>query len=81
MMCDFKQSTESVGLKIHPNKTKILSNQSTNKRKEVEINNFKVEILSACESAKYLGQTFTLQHQETAEIKNRIRAAWAPFCR
>ena len=50
-MCDFKQSTESVGLKIHLDKTKILSNQSTNKRKEVEINNIKVEILSACESA------------------------------
>ena len=43
--CDFKQSTESVGLKIHTDKTKILSKQSTNKRKEVEINNIKVEIL------------------------------------
>ena len=56
LMCDFKQSTESVGLKIHPDKTKILSNQSTNKRKEVEINNMKVEILLVWESAKYLGQ-------------------------
>ena len=50
MMCDFEQSTESVG------KTKNLSNQSTNKRKKVEINNIEVEILSSCESAKYLGQ-------------------------
>ena len=39
-----------------PDNTKILSNQSTNKRKEVEINTIKVEILSACE---YLGQTIT----------------------
>ena len=81
MMCDFKQSVESVGLKIHPDKTKILSNQSINKRKEVEINNIKVEILSACESAKYLGQTSAVQHQETAETKNRIRGAWASFHR
>ena len=44
-------------------------------------NNIKVDILSACESAKYLGQTFTFQQQETAEIKNRIRAAWASFHR
>ena len=57
MMCDFKQSTERVGLKIHPDKTKILSNQSSNRRKEVAINNMSVEILPACESAKYLGQT------------------------
>ena len=54
MMCDIKQSTERVGLKIHPDKTKILSNQSSNRRKEMEINNIKVKILSACESAKYL---------------------------
>ena len=28
-MCDFKKATEKVGLRIHPDKTKILSNQST----------------------------------------------------
>ena len=77
MMCDLKQSTERVELRILPDKTKILSNQSTNRRKEVEVNNIKVEMLSACESAKYLGQTITFQQQETAEIKNRIRAAWS----
>ena len=58
MMCDFKKSTENVGLKIHPDKTKILSNQSTNKRKEVEINIIEVEILPAWESAQYLGQKY-----------------------
>ena len=42
---------------------KILSNQSTNTTKEVEINNIKVEILPAWERAK--------------QIKNRIRAALA----
>ena len=34
MMCDFKKNTENVGLKIHPDKTKILSNQSTDERKK-----------------------------------------------
>ena len=69
-MCDFKQSAEGVGLKIDPDKTKILSNQSTNKRREVETNNIKVEILPAWESAKCLGQKITFQQQETAEIRN-----------
>ena len=27
-MCEFKKATEKVGLRIHPDKTKILSNQS-----------------------------------------------------
>ena len=30
---------------------------------------------------EYLGQTITFQQQETAEIRNRIRAAWASFYR
>ena len=29
MICEFKKATEKVGLRIHPDKTKILSNQST----------------------------------------------------
>ena len=29
MMCEFKKATEKVGLRIHADKTKILSNQST----------------------------------------------------
>ena len=69
MMCDFKQSTERVGLKIHPDKRKNLSNQGSDRRKEVEFN-IKVEILSAYESAKYLGQTITFQQQETADQKS-----------
>ena len=81
MMCDFKQSTESVGLKMHRDKTKLLSNQSSNKRNEVEINNSKVEILSACESANLSWAKNSFQQQETAEFKNRIRAAWASLYR
>ena len=42
-MCDFKKSTESVGLKFHPEKTNILSNQGLNKRKEETIDNIIVE--------------------------------------
>ena len=37
MMCEFKHSTEKVGLKIHPGKTKILSTQSSIRRREMEI--------------------------------------------
>ena len=79
MLCEFKKSTEKVGLRIHPGKTKILSNQSSNTRREIEVDNIKVEILTRGESARYLGQMITFQQQETTEIRNRIRAAWATF--
>ena len=37
ILCDFKHSTEKVGLKIHPGKTKILCSQRSNSRKAIEI--------------------------------------------
>ena len=51
-----KRSTERVGLKIHLEKTKILSNRSSNRRREGTINNIKAEVLPVNECAKYLGQ-------------------------
>ena len=81
MLCDFNRCTEKVGLKTHPEKTNILSNQSSNKRQEVTISNIKVEVLPIHECAKYLGQRISFQQQETTEIRSRIRAAQASFCR
>ena len=82
MMYTFKESTEKVGVRIHPEKTKILSNQcsfGSGTKKEMQIDDKKTEILTRSESVKYLGQLITFQQQETTEIKNRIRTAWATF--
>ena len=82
MMCDFKKATEKVRLKIHPDKTNILSNQSTinsDTEKHIEVGDMSIEILTRNESVKYLGQRITFYQQETKEIKSRIRAAWATF--
>ena len=72
-------ATEAVGLGIHPDKTKILSNQVKVKAKEIDVENIKVEILGKAASARYLGQKITFEDQETEEIKNRLKAAWAAF--
>ena len=81
MLCDFKKSTEKVGLRIHPEKTRILSNQSNPNldTKEMEVDDIKIEILTRNESVKYLGQRISFHQQEPLEIKSRIRAAWATF--
>ena len=81
MLCEFKKSTEKVGLRIHPDKTKILSNQSTinsDTKKHLEVDDMKIEILTRNESVKYPGQKISFHHQET-KIKNRSRPAWATF--
>ena len=77
-----KKVTEKVGLRIHPDKTKILSNQSTinsDTKKHLEVDDMNIEILTRNESVKYLGQKISFYQQETTEIKSRIRAAWATF--
>ena len=38
-----------------------------------------IEILGKTASARYLGQKITFEDQETEEIKNRMKAAWAAF--
>ena len=81
MMCEFKEATEKVGLRIHPDKTKILSNQSNmnSDTKDIRIGEMSIEILAKNESVKYLGQRISFHQQETLEIKSRIRAAWTTF--
>ena len=81
MMYEFKKATEKVGLRIHPDKTKILSNQSTINwnKKDIKVGEMSIEILTKNESVKYLGQRISFHQQKTLEIKSRIRAAWATF--
>ena len=82
MMCEFKEATEKVGLTIHPNKTKILSNESSmnsDTKRYIKIGDMDIEILAKSESVKYLGQRISFYQQETLEIKSRIRAAWTSF--
>ena len=47
--------------------------------KEMQIGDVKIEILTRGESVRYFGQTITFRQQETTEIKNRVRTAWATF--
>ena len=54
MLCEFKRSRETVGLRIHPGKTKILSNQSLNIRKEIEIDDIKVRNINKRSKYKIL---------------------------
>ena len=82
MLCEFKEATEKVGLRIHPDKTKIPSNQSTinsDTKKHLEVDDMNIEILTRNESVKYLGHRISFCQQETTEIKSRIRAEWATF--
>ena len=77
--CDFKHSTEIVGLKKYiQEKRKFLETKARTEGKKAKLT-IKVEIFSKEESTKHLVQTITFQQQDTTEIKNRIRASWTTF--
>ena len=81
LIADFKKSTEAQGLDIHPSKTKILTNQETNKFREIEIDEVHVEVLPPEGKVKYLVKMITFVDQETTEVQHRIRCAWSAFAR
>ena len=75
MLCDFKTSTESVGLGTHPSKTKILSKQVKVKKNEVTIDNIKREVLATSDSARHLGQKFTFDEQNNSRSQKQTKSS------
>ena len=78
MMCDFKKSTESVGLKIQD---ELFQLPRIEQKKRGDDRQHQSRSLPVKERTKYLGQTITFKQQETTEIKSRIRAAWTSFAK
>ena len=74
-----RPAQEPVGLGIHLDKTKILCNKDKVNAKEITVDNIKIEVLAKGDSARCLGQKITFEEQETEQIKNRLKAAWAAF--
>ena len=81
MMTDFKRSTEAQRLAIHPDKTKILTNQKSDRLKETEIDGIHVEILPPEGKVGCLGPMITFMDQDTTETQYRIHCAWYAFAR
>ena len=63
-------------LKVRLEETQIPFNPKSNRRRAAQIDDIRVEILSP--NGK-VGQTITFEQQETTEVKNRVRVAWASF--
>ena len=75
MMCEFKEATEKVGLTIHPNKTKILSNESSmnsDTKRYIKIGDMDIEILAKSESVKYLGQRIIQTKRKYKKIEKQV---------
>ena len=78
MLCEFKNSSEKWDSGSTQERRKFSATKARTQKKKVKSLTL-VEILAIGESVRYLGQQITFQHQETTEIRNRIRAAWTTF--
>ena len=77
MLHEIKESTEKVGLKIHPGKTNVPSNQCSlcsDTKKQMQIDDIKIEILTRSESVRYLGQLITFQQVQTGIDIEKLHA-------
>ena len=67
-------NSKKVGLKIHKEKTKYMTNYETTQQLEVEN-----KVIERVTQYKYLGQTIQTENRMPNEIDQRIRAGWSSF--
>ena len=83
MLADMSVLSSHVGLKLHPGKTKILTNTSQKagrpSTQAVDICDMKIEILPNFKTTKYLGRLINFGDLHEAELNSRIGRAWKSF--
>ena len=81
MMNELLQTLQLHGLCIQPEKCCAMSNKFTEGQGALHVHDIEVPVVLDSHGFKFLGTIFTLDNQYTAEIRNRIAAAWAAFWR
>ena len=83
MLSDIKQAAENVGLHLHPDKTKIISNTTRNTgrptKHHITIGDDNIEILPRHATIKYLGRQIGFEDIHKKELELRIQRGWAAF--
>ena len=81
MLDDLRREAARVGLEVHFDKTKILSNGIGHGQlqKSVDIGGQPVEVVPAKEGAMYLGKLMALVEGHEVELQHRITRGWRKF--
>ena len=77
-MCDLIEAVRRVGLEIHADKTKVMTNFGS-EAASLDIPGHRVQILRQNESTMYLGRLLNLAAFHDVEIENRIERGWKKF--
>jgi hypothetical protein len=81
MIADVSMEGAKVGLELHPNKTSIMHNGIGYGAgvRNAKIKGMDIEVLEPGAYAMYLGRALSLTDTHDAEMKYRIKKAWAEF--
>ena len=81
MLADVAEECESVGLALHPEKTKIQHNDIGygSRVRQAKVKGLEVEVLAPDDHTIYLGKALNLVDMHDVELKHRIRKAWSKF--
>eukprot|EP00973_Karenia_brevis_P032310 4452922-Karenia_brevis.AAC.1 len=82
MIRDLTTTVAQIGLEIHPDRSKILTNARPHAKSTDEhliVDNMSIQILPHTASVKYLGKLLTFWNPQQTELDNRVSAAWRKF--
>ena len=81
MLLDIIEECEKNGLKLHPEKTKIMHNDKGYGRHvtAAKVGEMSIEVLHATDSTMYLGRLLSLTEPHETELQHRTKKAWAKF--
>ena len=81
MLADLCLAAQKVGLKLHPEKTKIQHNNIGygSSATRAVCGNITVDILTRSDFTMYLGRAINLTDMDDEELKHRVAKAWSKF--
>jgi hypothetical protein len=83
MLTDLEAAASKMGLKLHPDKTKVLTSttKKTGRGKDefIVFGDMQVSILPVSGCVKYLGRQLCFESSQEIELKHRLRCGWGKF--
>ena len=80
MMQDFFRASAAVGLSVHPDKTKVLTNVGRGRGKDnIDLEAGRFSVIPREESVQYLGRCLSMASLHDTELDSRIEKGWKKF--
>ena len=76
MLSDLIAKTRKIGLAVHPDNTKVLTNQDAGDLDHMKIESLEIEVLPPGKSTIYLGRKLAIHKSQDVELEYRLECGW-----